>query len=80
MSYFRGSQEKDAKMAGPAVFANHVHPKFSKGTPVDMYLFINQQQQVPQGRFDMRDLVWSEVCMEPAPVCGALLSAHLVQI
>lgn len=59
MTYFTGNNQQKAKMnKDPAAYTL---PKVTKGMPVDMYLFINQEQYVPQGRYDMSDLVWSEV-------------------
>ncbi|KAF5833872.1 transmembrane protein [Dunaliella salina] len=57
MSYFRGNNQKTAQTQDPAAFTA---PKFSKGTSVDMYLFVNERWHVPQGRYDMKDLLWSE--------------------
>jgi hypothetical protein len=58
MSYFRGNNQQKAQTQDPTAFTV---PMFTKGTLVDMYMFINQDWHVPQGRYDMNDLVWSEV-------------------
>ncbi len=58
MSYFKGNNQQKAQMQDPA---SYTAPKLSKGMPVDMYLFVNEHRQVPQGRYNMKDLIWAEV-------------------
>mmetsp|Transcript_13857 Transcript_13857/g.24278 ORF Transcript_13857/g.24278 Transcript_13857/m.24278 type:complete len:620 (+) Transcript_13857:140-1999(+) len=56
MSWFKGDKTKTASKE-PQLYSS---PKFIKGQLVDMYVFLTEQDVVPDGRFNMADLVWSE--------------------
>eukprot|EP00967_Tisochrysis_lutea_P048781 scaffold59671_cov20-Tisochrysis_lutea.AAC.4 len=70
-----GNNQQKAQTQDPASF---IAPKFSKGSLVDMYLFVNEQWRVPQGRYNMADLLWSEVSSDKLEFREPILVLRLI--